>query len=289
MLRSFLILCATLLPAHALDVLWTATGTVTSANSAFGVSIGNPVSLNVRYAPINIINTTITSGASSNSLVRTSVYHGNIRLRIEISAGSKQWVSFTETSTHPFISSAWTPFEVLSADPNVPSGPNRGDLITFRANSALGSTFEKFNYSASAAQKAIILRVLDFAHPYNLLTLGQFPDKAILTNRISQMTGQVYANSEATALNFSITPGSIIVGEYFPPVDLAIERSPFGGLNLTFTAESDGWYALYGSENLTDWIPLGFHPGLLNGKRTIIPPTNLPKRFFKVERVPPPF
>ena len=103
------------------------------------------------------------------------------------------------------------------------------------------------------------------------------------------MTGQVYANSEATALNFNITPSSITVGEYFPPVDLAIERSPFGGLTLTltFTAESNGWYALYGSENLTDWIPLGFHPGLLNGKRSIIPPTNLPKRFFKVERVPP--
>jgi hypothetical protein len=123
MLRSFLILCATLLPAYALDVLWTATGTVTSANSAFGVSIGNPVSLNVRYAPINIVNTTIVSG---NTLVRTSVYHGNIRLRIEISIGTKQWVSFTETSTHPFISSAWTPFEVLSADPAVPSAPNRG-------------------------------------------------------------------------------------------------------------------------------------------------------------------
>jgi hypothetical protein len=123
MLRSFLILCATLLPAYALDVLWTATGTVTSANSAFGVSIGNPVSLNVRYAPVNIVNTTIVSG---NTLVRTSVYHGNIRLRIEISIGTKQWVSFTETSTHPFISSAWTPFEVLSADPSVPSAPNRG-------------------------------------------------------------------------------------------------------------------------------------------------------------------
>lgn len=289
MLRSFLILCATLLPAQALDVLWTATGTVTSANSAFGVSIGNPVSLNIRYAPINIVNTTITSGASSNSLVRTSVYHGNIRLRIEISAGSKQWVSFTETSTHPFISSAWTPFEVLSADPNVPAGPDRGDIIALRANSPLGSTFEKFNYSVPVSQKTIMLFIQDFVHPYSLLNLGQFPDKTLLPSRISQMSGQINANGSQGTLTFNITPSSIIVGEYFPPVDLAIERSPFGGLTLTFTAESDGWYALYGSDNLTDWIPLGFHPGLLNGKRTIIPPTNLPKRFFKVERVPPPF
>lgn len=285
MLRSLLILCATLLPAQALDVLWTATGTVTSANSAFGVSIGNPVSLNIRYAPINIVNSTITSG---NSAARTTVYHGNLRLRIEISVGNKQWISFTETASHPFAPLEWTPFQVLSIAPGVPAGSG-GDLITIRANSLLGSTFEKFNYSASAQQKAIILRIQDFAHPYDLLTLGQFPDKAIVPNRITQMTGEIYANGTQTALNFNITPSSITVGEYFPPVDLAIEQSPFGGLTLSFTAESDGWYALYGSENLTDWIFLGYHLGIFNGRRTIIPPTNLPKQFFKVERVPPPF
>ena len=277
--------CLTL-PVSAVDVMWKASGTVTGANSAFQVGVGNQVDLTIRYAPVNIIGTGILQ---QTSFTRKLAYHGTIRLRIEIRVGAKEWVSYMETTAFPLTNLLWNPFEVLSVDPSFPPSASAGDLITFRAYSFAGAVFERFNYLGQVGQRGILITAKDFVHPYNLLALGQFPDKTAQPSRISEMSGQVFADATSNAFTFTIIPGTVRITDYFPPVDLGIERSPLGGLHVTFTAESDGWYALYGSGDLKGWSRIGIHPGLLNGRRTIIVPTQLPQQFFRVERIPPPF
>lgn len=286
MIRLFFLLLATVLPVCAVDVMWKGTGTVIGANSAFQVSTGNKVELTIRYAPGTAVSSAIMQ---QSGFTRKIAYHGGIRLRIEIKVGTKEWVSFTETISYPLANSLWNPMEVLSVDPTFPPSSNAGDLITFRAYSFAEAKFEKFNYVAPVAQAGIVIYIKDFVHAYNLLNLGQFPDKTILPSRITEMTGQVFANGTDNAFTFSIQPNTLTISDYFPPINLKIVRSPLGAVNLKFNAESDGWYQLYGSADLKVWTPQGIHPGLVNGERTIVPPTNLPKQYFRIERVPPPF
>lgn len=286
MVRLLFLFLATAFPAGAVDVMWKASGTVTSANSAFGVSTGNKVELTIRYAP----GPTLQSGVVQQSgFTKKVVYHGDIRLRIEIRVGAREWVSFTEKISYPLANPLWNPIEVLSVDPSFPPSANAGDLITFRAYSFADADFEMFHHVTPVAQAGILITVKDFIHTYNLLNLGQFPDKLILPSRITEMSGQVFAGSTSNFFNFAIQPNTIAITDYYPPVNLKIVRSPAGALNLKFTAESDGWYQLFGTTDLKTWTPLGLHPGLVNGERTILPPTHLPRQLFRIERVPPPF
>jgi len=281
MLRFLCLALISVLPLAAVEVMWTGTGTVSGAHSGFGVKAGEKVDLVIRYSLEDKVSKTITT---SGNFLKRAIYHGPIRLRIEIRVGTKSWISYTE-STSMSMNAAWYPFEVLSVDPIVPPG-SAGDLITFRSYLVAGSKFESFHYPFAHTQRNIRLTIGDFVHPYSLLTLEQYPDKFLQTGLITDFTGSVFTEATDNPFNFVINKASVVIKDYFPPIKMKIKQVPGGALTLTFDTEAGAWYELMGSDNLVNWFSLGVHAGITDGTRTIAAPKGGAARYYRIDRLP---
>jgi len=282
MLRFFLLFLASVLPLAAVEVMWTGTGTVSGAHSGFGVKAGEKVELTIRYSLKDKV--TKSNLATNSNFVKRAIYHGPIRLRIEIRVGTKEWISYTESTSFLLGNANWYPFEVLSVDPIVPPG-SAGDLITFRSYLVAGSKFEKFHYPFPHSQRNIRLTIGDFIHPYSLLALEQYPDKTLQTGLITDFTGSVFTEATDNPFNFVINKASVVIKDYFPPIKMSIKQIPGGGLTLTFDTEAGAWYELKGSDNLVTWYSLGVHAGITDGTRTIFAPKGGAVRYYRIDRL----
>jgi hypothetical protein len=282
MWRFLLLFWITLLPLAAVEVMWTGTGTVSGAHSGFGVKAGEKVDLLIRYSLKEKVQS--SNLATNSNFVKRVVYHGPIRLRIEIRVGTKQWVSYTESTSFPLSNAAWYPFEVLSVDPIVPPG-SAGDLITFRSYLVAGSKFEQFHYPFPHSQRNIRLTIGDLIHPYTLLNLEQFPDKTLQTGLITDFSGSVFTEATDNPFNFIINKASVVVSDYYPPIKMTIR--PYGGnFILAFDTEAGGWYELKGSDELKTWYSLGVHRGFTDGIREILVSKSGAARYYRMDRLP---
>jgi hypothetical protein len=287
MSRVFILMLLSTLPLLSVEVMWKGTGAVTAGHTGFGVKAGDKVDVTIRYALKDKVQK--ANLQPNTQYIKRVIYHGAIRLRIEVRVGTKEWIAYTETTEHPLPNLLWSPFEVLSTNPAVTPGAGiSGDMITFRAYSVAGAKFEKFHYPFGHSVRAIALVVGDFAHPYTMLTLEQYPDKTLNAAAITNFTGTIFADDTVNGFNFAINSASVTVSDYFPPIQLKITKVAGGGHNLSFTTEAGGWYELKGSDNLIHWVSLGIHPGINDGVRTIPAPPGGSKRFYRIDRLPGP-
>lgn len=275
-----------LLPATAADVMWTGSGVVTAGNPAFGVATGNPVTVVVRYAPENRVN---MKNYPVSAFVTRRIYHGSIKLRIEVRVGTRRWISYTESA--PLLQNS-NSIDVVSCDPGLPPGSSAADLIQFNATTVNGAAFEHFDVGFTTAFLGIALTISDGAYPLDLLTLGQFPGPSLNTAKISGFTGPVFAGSPTqVGFNFSLNLATVTLGNYYPPLSMTLHRAPLGGFQLKFNSEAEVFYELQASENLKDWYFAGYVFGTGQTGQTIpAPPGPFGHRFYRLRRLAePPF
>ncbi len=273
------------LPAAANDIMWTGKGEVMQGNSHFGVGARDPIDIVVRYAPEK--RTTSTTPVDTAYVARR-IYHGNINLRVEVRSRTKAWIG--KISTASYVAGNNNPFDVFSAAPTAPApapGGTGGDLITLRTNSANSATFERFDENSQFPGKGILLIFGDATRTFDLLSLKQFPGATLPKQHVNYFEGAVYSGSTANQFTFRIFPDTLTLGEYIPPLKLAIKRNQLGGVTLTFNAQQLVEYQLFTSSNLLDWIAQpGTHIGAKDGPQDIHLPMGSGPQFFRMRRLP---
>jgi hypothetical protein len=282
MIRCFWALLLSCQLIYGNEVMWTATGTVTGANSAFGVSSGKKVELLVRYAPADKVS--VTDIPQQSQFVKRKIYHANIKLRIELKIDGKQWVAYLPSidfSTTPGLNA----FDVFSVDSNITSS-GAADLIRFYMHNLNNAQFPAFNYNQQTATKGILLEIADDVARYEMLAMGAFPGTNVATSKITRINGEVFAAQTTNKFTFSIDPKTVQVSIYVPPPPpITIHRAPNNSYFIKFTSEAAVWYELQASTDLVQWVPAMSIFGSGQEQTQSLPPAFFPSYFYRLRRL----
>ncbi|MCW1883788.1 hypothetical protein OKA04_03550 [Luteolibacter flavescens] len=266
-----LLLSPLILSAHAQQVEWTASGSVTSVSgSGFAAAVTAPVSVKFSYSLVS----TYQPLTGIINIADKGEFFGDIGLNMEVSIAGDTWKGTVPNSpahgTYALLVDALMP----SAAP---------DIFTVTASSADTGVFSPFPYTGSSSARSIQVVLRDDTVPSHLLALGVLPDATTQVSAITSGSGSVSAGSDR--ISFSIDPASVTVSSIEPKIPLTITRT-LSGIELRWPSETGTTYKLQENAGLSlaGWTLVDDYPG--TGEEIVVPLTpfalNPERRFYRV-------
>lgn len=263
---------------HAREIIWTASGSVTSAASSYGVTVGSDVSIRVSYQSAVLVNGLSALVFPWGATYMKTEFYGNIGLLTEVRVGSKVWQGWV--ATRPDKGS-----NVLLTESY--DGGGASDVFTIVASSAKGGVFDLFPYSGGGTARLIQINLLDETSPAEFISGGLLPSETAVPSQITKGTGSVAAGTER--INFTINPASVAVESAPARSSLTIHQT-LGGITLGWPSEAGTTYRLEESDGLGGWQTVGTYAG--TGNDLVVPlnpfTAHPVRRFYRVERTEPP-
>jgi hypothetical protein len=269
---------------HANQIMWKATGTVTSGNSSFGVSSGKKVELMIRYAPEDRVS--VTEIPQNSQYVKRKVYHGAIKLRIELKIDGKQWIVYLPQVAFNSTTDALNPLDVRTVSPSI-NFAGGADWVRFHVNNLNNAQFEAFHYNQQTTTRGVYMDALDDVALYEMLALGAFPGTNLVPSKMTKFTGFVYAGTFDNRFSFSLDPKTVRLSIYVPPLPpITIHRGPNNSMQIKFISEEGVWYQLETSQNMSTWSAAATIFGV-GQEQTHSVPAFLPSSFYRLRLAPP--
>lgn len=255
---SLVLWAATAPGVRGREIVWTATGSVTSAAASYGVTAGSPVRVRVSYqSEVQAKGLTGLFFPPSTFYAKTR-FHGNVGLLTEVRIGTKVWQGFVaslaENGGDMLLTEAW-------------DGGGMSDTFTMLATSSVaGTRFDLFPYTGGQSARSIQIVLADKTSPAAFITAGEIPTESALPAQITEAGGFVAAGTET--INFTLAPASVTVTSSPVRTSLTIQRT-LGGVSLGWPSTAGTIYHLEESDGLGAWQPVGTHTG--TGNDLVVP------------------
>ena len=258
---------------HAGEVIWTATGSVTSAAASYGVTAGSPVTVRVSYQSEVQAKGLVGLFFPPSTIYAKTRFHGDVGLLTEVRIGNKVWQGFVaslaENSGDMLLTEAW-------------DGGGTSDTFTILATSAVaGTRFDLFPYPGGQTARSIQIVLADKTSPATFISAGEMPTESALPSQITEAGGFVAAGTEK--INFTLVPASVTVTSSPVRTSLTIQRT-LGGVSLGWPSTAGTTYHLEESDGLGGWQSMGDYTGTGNDLVVPLNPfTDHPvRRFYRV-------